>query len=149
MGIIENVQLTALKIIEGQSGSVLHALKRHEASFSAFGEAYFSTVNYNSVKGWKKHRQMILNIVVPVGCIQFVLFDGRETSSTYKEMQEVILSKQNYQRLTVPPGVWMAFKGKDQGVNMLLNIASIPHESDEADNLPLKNDLIHYPPFTP
>jgi dTDP-4-dehydrorhamnose 3,5-epimerase len=62
-------------------------------------------------------------------------------------MQEMQLSPANYQRLTVPPGVWMAFKGQSQGLNMLLNIGSIPHDPAEADNLPLKNDLINYPPF--
>ncbi len=82
MGNIEGVQLTALNIIEGPSGNVLHALKGHEDSFNGFGEAYFSTIHHNSVKGWKRHRQMTLNIVVPIGSIKFVLFDGRETGKT-------------------------------------------------------------------
>ncbi|MFM9945495.1 MAG: dTDP-4-dehydrorhamnose 3,5-epimerase, partial [Bacteroidia bacterium] len=75
MGSIEGVQLTKLNIIEGQAGNILHALKSDEDSFNGFGEAYFSTVNFNAAKGWKKHMQMILNIVVPAGAIKFVLFD--------------------------------------------------------------------------
>ncbi|MFM9944315.1 MAG: dTDP-4-dehydrorhamnose 3,5-epimerase family protein, partial [Bacteroidia bacterium] len=113
-----------------------------------FGEAYFSTVNFNVAKGWKKHRQMILNIVVPAGAIKFVLFDNRMESNTYQQMQEIELSKDNYQRLTVPPGIWMAFKGMGKELNMLLNIASIPHDPDEAENLPLVNELIPYSDFT-
>jgi dTDP-4-dehydrorhamnose 3,5-epimerase len=147
VGLIEGVQITPVKIIENPSGNIMHALKQHEKSFAGFGEAYFSTILCDSVKGWKKHRQMVLNIVVPVGSIQFVLFDGRPGSKSYLEMQEMQLSPANYQRLTVPPGVWMAFKGQSQGLNMLLNIGSIPHDPAEADNLPLKNDLINYPPF--
>lgn len=139
---IAGVELTPLKIIEGPAGNVQHALKQQEASFAGFGEAYFSTVNYNAVKGWKKHSRMLLNLVVPVGCIRFFLYDGRGTGSTHGEVQEIELSVHNYQRLTVPPGVWMAFKGVSEGLNMLLNIASIPHDPAEAENLPLKNDII-------
>jgi dTDP-4-dehydrorhamnose 3,5-epimerase len=144
---IEGVLLTPLKIIEGAHGNVLHALKNHESSFTQFGEAYFSSVKMNAVKGWKKHQKMTLNIVVPVGVIQFVLFDDRKNSQTYKLIDEIELSVHNYQRLTVPPGIWMAFKGKGDGLNLLLNIASIPHEPSEADNLPIDNNIIPYQGF--
>ncbi|MCK9403262.1 MAG: dTDP-4-dehydrorhamnose 3,5-epimerase family protein [Chitinophagaceae bacterium] len=148
MGHIEGVQLTPQKIIELPAGNVLHVLKNHEASFNGFGEAYFSTVNYNSPKGWKRHRKMTLNVVVPVGTIKFVLFDNRVESKTYQQLQEVVLSKDNYQRLTVPSGVWMAFKGMTEGLNMLLNIADILHDPEETDNLPLENNIIPYTGFT-
>ena len=53
MGSIEGCLLTPLKIIPGDSGEVMHALKQPEESFQGFGEAYFSTVEHGSVKGWK------------------------------------------------------------------------------------------------
>jgi len=74
--------------------------------------------------------------------------DDRKESKTYQLLQEVELSKNNYKRLTVPPGVWMAFKGISHGLNMLLNIASIPHDPGETDSLPLENDIIPYTDFT-
>jgi len=145
MGIINDVQLTPLKIISGDAGDVMHALKKSEPSFQGFGEVYFSTVNNNAVKGWKKHRRMISNLVVPSGKIRFVLYDDRPASASFKVMQEVILSRDNYQRLTIPPGIWMAFQGRSDEPNMLLNIASIPHDPEETESLPLKNNAI---PFT-
>ena len=144
---IEGVQITPVKIIENPSGNILHALKQQENSFAGFGEAYFSTIQCEAIKGWKKHRQMVLNIVVPVGSIQFALFDGRPDSKSFQQIQELQLSPTNYQRLTVPPEVWMAFKGLSKGLNLLLNIASIAHDPAEADSLPLKNEFINYPPF--
>jgi len=146
---IKEVVLTPLRIIENPAGNVLHAMKQPEATFAGFGEAYFSTIEYNMVKGWKKHTKMVLNVVVPCGSILFVLFDARESSNTYGEVMEVTLSKENYQRLTVPPGIWMAFKGVAKELNMLLNIASIPHDPEEAENLSLQNTLIPYPAFQP
>lgn len=147
MGLIKDVTLTPLRIIENPSGNILHAMKQQESSFAGFGEAYFSTVGYGVVKGWKKHTKMVLNLVVPCGCILFVLFDGRTGTATSGQIMEITLSTTNYQRLTVPPGVWMAFKGMTTGLNMLLNIASIPHDPGEAENLPLQNPLIPYTAF--
>ena len=145
MGNIEGVFLTPLKIIEVPNGNVLHALKQHEDTFQGFGEAYFSTVKKGIAKGWKKHTRMVLNLIVPVGAIKFIIFDGRPESNTYGQIQELILSTEsNYQRLTVSPGLWMAFQGISDGLNMLLNIASIPHDPTESENLPLQNELITY-----
>lgn len=145
---IEQVILTPLRIIEGQAGNVMHALKTSESSYHGFGEVYLSTVKLNSVKGWKKHQHMVLNLIVPVGAIRFVLYDDRANSKTYGKIQEITLSRANYQRLTVPPGVWMAFQGLSEGENMLMNVASIPHDPTEADNLELNNTLIPYTGFT-
>ena len=90
---------------------------------------------------------MILNLVVPFGCIRFVLFDDRKENPTFRQLQVIELSLANYQRLTVPPGIWMAFQGIGEKENLLLNIASITHNPDEADNLPLVNDVIPYKGF--
>lgn len=141
---IKDVILTPIKIIDNSSGSVLHGMKHTEDTYFGFGEAYFSFVNHGSIKGWKQHTRMVLNIVVPQGDILFVLFDGREDSQTYGSIVEVALSQKNYQRLTVPPGIWMAFKGLGNNQNMLLNIASIAHDPSEANTLPLDNELINY-----
>ncbi len=148
MGAIDDVLLTPLRIMKGETGDVMHALKQQEESFKGFGEAYFSTVHQGAVKGWKKHRRMILNLIVPAGAIKFVLYDDRRESRTYRTFQEVTLSKDNYLRLTVPPGVWMAFQGVGGENNTLLNIASIPHDPLEADNLPIENESIPYRGFS-
>lgn len=141
---IEGVILTPLKIIPGDAGDVLHALKKIEASFHGFGEAYFSTIKKGAIKAWKRHYEMTLNIVVPCGRIKFVLYDDRMGSSTYNEFFEITLSRENYQRLTVPPMIWMGFKGMDNDLNMLLNIANIPHNPAESDRLDIINSNINY-----
>lgn len=138
------VLLTPLRIIPNENGDILHGLKSSEPSFSTFGEAYFSMIDKDKRKGWKKHTRMVLNIIVPVGEIRFVLHDDRDESLTKGDFFEVTLSRKNYFRLTVPPGVWMAFEGRSPSENILLNIASIPHDQTEAENLPLLNDIIKY-----
>jgi len=141
--LIEGVSLTPLKIIPGENGGVMHALKVHESSFKGFGEAYFSFVNKGKVKGWKRHTRMTLNLIVPVGKIRFVLFDDRSDSKTKKQFNDLYLGPEvEYSRLTIPPGIWMAFQGAGNNQNLLLNIADIPHDPAEAEQLQIENDRI-------
>lgn len=131
---MEGVLLSDLRQISHPKGDIFHALKATDESYHGFGEAYFSFVNKGEVKGWKCHTHMALNLVVPQGEIRFVVFDGREGSHTQGEYKEVVLSPKYYKRLTIAPNLWVAFQGCGQGANMLLNIASIPHDPEESVN---------------
>jgi dTDP-4-dehydrorhamnose 3,5-epimerase len=124
---MDGVTLTPLKKITHPKGDIFHAMKASDDGFFGFGEAYFSTVNQGEVKGWKKHTEMTLNLVVVTGEIEFVVYDDNSFYS-------VKLSKNNYQRLTVEPGLWLAFRGVS-AENMLLNLASIEHNTNESENV--------------
>ena len=128
---IDDVIITPLEIIETFGGNVMHAMKKNDLGYADFGEAYFSEIEKNTVKAWKRHREMTLNLIVPFGKIKFVLFDDRKGSNN--RFQEVIISKENYCRLTVPPMIWVGFKGLSSFKSILLNIASIPHNPKEVD----------------
>lgn len=135
---INGVILSPLKIIDVPGGDVFHAMKRSDAGFAGFGEAYFSTVKPGAVKAWKRHREMTLNIVVPVGAIRFVMFDDRPESPSCGVFMDVRLSLKNYCRLTVPPKVWMGFQGVGEEVATLLNIANMTHDPGEVDKKALE-----------
>lgn len=131
---MDGVMLTPLKQIHHPKGDIFHAMKKNDAGFDGFGEAYFSTIHQNDIKGWKKHLQMTLNLVVVSGEIEFVIYNGTNFFSTR-------LSHNNYQRLTVNAGLWVAFRGI-QAHNMLLNLANLEHDPKEAINIDLSE--IHY-----
>ena len=128
---MDGVILTPLKQIHNPKGDVFHAMKKSDAGFDGFGEAYFSTIHKDDIKGWKKHTKMTLNLVVPVGKIEFIVYDENS-----KEFFSIELSQDNYQRLTVKPNLWMAFRGVEEN-SMLLNLASIEHDPSEAINVEL------------
>ena len=139
---IDGVLFTPLSIIEAQGGDVLHAMKSVDPGFSGFGEVYFSSIKPGSIKGWKLHSEMVLNIVVPVGVIRFVIFDDRKKSKTRGSFGEYVLSQKNYGRLTVPSGLWLGFQGLDDQESLLLNIANIHH--DPAESILKELDEIDY-----
>ena len=109
----------------------MRALNNSELVNNNFGEAYFSSVNYRSIKAWKCHTRMTSNIIVSVGEIRFVLVDINNDSKSGQKFFEIFLSKSNYKRLTIPAGIWFGFQGISKNLNLLLNIADIPHEPDE------------------
>lgn len=125
--------LTPERRIVTDKGDVLHAIKHSSAGFAGFGEAYFSIVRANDVKGWKRHRRMTLNLVVPRGLVRFVVHDGMGSAPT----TYLLGDGREHARLTVPPGLWMAFQGCATPDSLLLNVADIEHDPAEADAMPL------------
>ena len=127
---MDGVILTPLQMIPHPKGNILHGVKKSDVGFSGFGEAYFSTVYANQIKGWKKHSQMVLNFVVPIGEVKVVVFNEQRN-----EYFVEVIGESNYQRMTIAPGLWVAFQGIGNH-NLLLNVASIehnPHESNSRD----------------
>ena len=125
---MDGIILTPLTQIYNPNGDIFHAMKKTSDGYEGFGEAYFSTINKDDIKNWRKHTKMILNIVVPIGEIKFVAYDEQ-----IKKFFSVKLSQNNYQRLTIKPGLWLAFKGLAD-FNMLLNIANIEHNTNETES---------------
>jgi dTDP-4-dehydrorhamnose 3,5-epimerase len=129
---INGVTTTPLSIIDTKGGAVLHAIKSSDYGYSGFGEAYFSTIEYNAIKGWKRHKEMVLNLIVPIGLVRFILYDDRKNQ--INQFQEVVLSLTGeYARLTVPPLIWVGFQGLDQQSSLVLNIANIEHSPEEIE----------------
>ena len=130
--------ISELNQIYNPKGDILHALKKSDSSFNNFGEAYFSFVKYNQIKGWKKHTKMIMNLIVPVGEIKFVLYDDRDNKSEPK-IKEVTIGQSNYKRLTIPPNIYFSFKGISKNINLILNIADMEHDPNESINIELSD----------
>lgn len=135
--LIDGVLVTPQKRILNPKGDILHAMKRSGVGYAGFGEAYFSTVHPGVIKGWKRHRSATLNLVVPVGVVRFVIYDDRHDSATAGRFFDIALGEENHARLTVSPGLWVAFKGMSEGGSMLLNISNEEHDPAEADNIDL------------
>lgn len=140
---IEGVLLTPLRQIHHPKGDVFHAMKKSDSGFSGFGEAYFSTIHYGDIKPWKKHFKMTLNFVVPVGDIRFVIYDDRKDSSTYNSFFDITLGVNNYQRITIPANVWVAFSGVNKEYNLLLNLANLEHDPLEVERKVSLDDIVY------
>tara|TARA_A100001011_G_C14322735_1_gene851820 strand:+ start:43753 stop:44208 length:456 start_codon:yes stop_codon:yes gene_type:complete len=129
--VIEGVKINKLRQIVDNRGKVMHMLRNDDKVFQKFGEIYFSTIYFKSIKGWHLHKESFLNYACIKGEVKLVLFDTRENSSSKNLHQEIILSPKNYSLVTIPPNVWNGFKGLDKDESIIANCLTIPHNEKE------------------
>ena len=132
---LADILVTPLRRIETAGGNVMHAMKLTDAGYKGFGEAYFSWVTTGAIKAWKRHTQMTMNVVVPVGQVRFVFRYINADGTDEFRVEEIGVNR--YARITVPPGVWFGFQGLHANQSLVLNIASIAHDPNEVERLAL------------
>ena len=129
MGVVslDDILITPLKRIPTVGGDVMHGLKKSDNGFNGFGEVYFSWVEQGAIKAWKCHQHMTLNLVVPVGEVNFVFHLTNKKNIFRTE----IIGEERYVRLTVPPGIWFGFQGLTSGYSLVMNVIDVEHDPDE------------------
>lgn len=141
---ISDVEVIPLKIIRDHRGAVMHMMKSSSDSKLEIGEIYFSVVNKDVVKGWKRHKIIKQNMVVPEGLIRLIIYDDRDQSKTKGSIQIIDFGLENYVLVKLPPMVWYSFKSIAEGHSIIANCISDPHNPDESETLSLETDKIPY-----
>ena len=141
---IEGVQISPLKIISDERGSVMHMLRSDSQVFKKFGEVYFSTIFENKIKAWHLHKEATLNYVCVYGKVKLVLFDERKKSKTFGNYQEIFLSLENYSLITIPPNIWNGFKGLHKDHSIIANCLNLPHNEKEMVRLDIDDKRFNY-----
>jgi len=141
---IAGVVVHPLKKIEDHRGAVLHMLRCDSPLFTQFGEVYFSLVYPGIVKAWKYHRIITQHFAVPIGLIKFVIYDNRESSPSWGQIETHIIGRPDHYRLVrIPPQVWYGFQAMGSQIALVANCTDIPHDPEESRNLPI--DTAHVP----
>ena len=132
---LDGVLITPLVTIGDERGPVMRMLRVDDSQFAGFGEIYFSAVRSGAVKAWRRHRRATSQLAVPVGSIHLALFDDRPGSATSGRLLAFETGAENYQLITVPPGIWAGWKGLGPGVSLVANCSSLAHDPAESDRL--------------
>ena len=147
---IEGVKIIALKQIVDERGKIMHMMKSSDDHFKKFGEIYFSCAWPGTIKAWHIHKSMTINNAVISGNAKLVMYDLREKSSTYRELQEIFLGESNYVLVQMPPGIANGYKAYGDKMVILANCATEPHDPNEiirinpfTDKIPYIWDLNH------
>lgn len=135
---IDGIKIIPLKIFKDERGAVMHMIRNDSPHFKQFGEIYFSLTNPGVIKGWKRHKIMEQNFVVPSGNMKFVFKDMRENSPSYNTSQEIIIGVDHYALIQVPAMIWYCFTPVGNESAMIANCATIPHDPSESEVCPLE-----------
>jgi len=139
---IDGVKVIKLRQIVDERGKVMQMLKKTDPHFIEFGEIYFSCAWPGAVKAWHIHQSMTINNAVMVGRVKLVLYDPRKDSPTFGEVMELFIGEDDYSLVQIPPGIANGYKAYGEGMAVLANCATEPHDPEEILRIdPLDNDI--------
>ena len=130
---IEGVIVKKLKPIVDDRGLLMEILRSDEEIFDRFGQCYVTVVHPRIVKGWHYHKKQYDHFSCLRGTAKVVLYDGRESSKTYREVNEFILSLESPLLVKIPPYVFHGFSAIGNEDAMILNIPTEPYQYSEPD----------------
>jgi len=113
---IEGVKIKQLRVIPDQRGRLMEILRADDDLFEKFGQVYMTTTYPGVVKAWHLHKKQIDNVACVLGMIKLAVYDPREDSPTYKEVNEFYLGTHNPILVQLPRGVyhgWMCVSAEE------------------------------------
>jgi len=109
-----------------------------------FGQLSRSSMITGVVKAWHMHKTQIDWWYVVKGTVKVALFDGRQGSPTYKELNEFVLGDEGQDIiLKIPAGVAHGLKVM-KGPAELIYVTSGTYSKDEEGRIPYSDGEIGY-----
>ena len=134
MSLIDGVLARPLKKNADERGFLMEILRSDWEEFEKFGQSYVS-LNYPGViRAWHYHKKQTDYFVCVSGMIKVPLYDGRESSGTYRQVNEVLMGDDNPIMVKIPPGVYHGYKTVGVKPSLLVNFPTElydPRNSDE------------------
>lgn len=130
---IEGVQIKQLKRHADERGYLMEMLRADDEMFGKFAQAYVS-LNYPGViRAWHYHKKQDDIWVCVKGMIKAVIYDSREGSPTYGEVNEFFLGDNNPIMLKIPVGTMHGYKTIGVEPSLLINFPSELYNPKEPD----------------
>src|SRR3989338_9900184 len=107
--LIEGVKIKKLKVIPDERGKLMEILRSDEPIFEKFGQAYVTVCKPRIVKGWHYHKVQTDHFVCLQGVAKVVLYDAREHSKTYRQINEFIIGWHHPLLVKIPTFVYHGF----------------------------------------
>ncbi|PYV90179.1 MAG: dTDP-4-dehydrorhamnose 3,5-epimerase [Acidobacteria bacterium] len=130
---IHGVKTKQLRVIADERGRLMEMLRSDEAMFIKFGQIYLTTAYPGVVKGWHYHKKQIDHFVVVRGMMKIVLYDARQDSPTYREVNEFFIGDHNQMLLQIPNYVYHGFKCISEHEAIVVNCTTEVYSYDDPD----------------
>ncbi len=141
---IEGVTIKKLRVIPDERGRLMEIFRRDDELFSGFGQVYMTTAYPGVVKGWHYHKKQDDNMAVVKGTMKIVLYDGREDSPTYREVNEFFAGEHNPILVHIPRYVYHGFKCVSPDEAIVINTPTEVYDYAQPDEFrvhPHDNDI--------
>ena len=142
---IDGVKIKELKVVPDERGWLMELLRNDDDIYDEFGQVYITTAYPEVVKAWHMHKKQTDNFTCIHGMMKVALFDAREDSSTYRELNEFFIGEKNPMLISVPPYVYHGFKAIGTEIAYFISIPTLPYNYDEPDEYRLQADTDEIP----
>ena len=130
---ISKIKVIKLKKFNNPIGDTMKYLSKKSSFFKGFGEAYFSEIKKNKIKGWIYHKKYWCILCVPFGKVQFN-FKKRLDKNT--KSKNITIGKKNYSTIVVPPKIYFSFKSRVE-ISLVVNTINGEHSENESVKIPI------------
>ncbi len=141
---IDGVKIKQLRVIPDQRGRLMEILRADDDLFVKFGQVYMTTTYPGVVKAWHLHKKQTDNVVCVQGMIKLALYDPREGSPTYKEVNELYLGIHNPLLVQIPRGVYHGWMCVSSEETIVVNVPTEVYDREDPDEFrldPHQNDI--------
>lgn len=142
---IKDVKIKKLRIIPDERGMLMEILRSDDELFERFGQVYVTTAYPDVVKAWHMHKKQTDNMTCIKGVMKVALYDAREDSETFKEINEFFIGKDNPIFISIPPNVYHGFKAIGTEEAYMINIPTVLFNYKEPDEYRLPPDTKDIP----
>lgn len=141
---INGVKKIKLKVFPDERGRLMEILRCDDDHFQKFGQVYMTTTYPGVVKAWHLHKKQTDNVTCIHGMIKLVLYDPRQDSPSFEEVNQFYLGIHNPLLVQIPKGVYHGWMCVSQKEAMIVNVPSELydyHNPDEHRIDPHQNDI--------
>lgn len=131
--LIDGVKVKELRVISDERGRLMEMLRADDELFLQFGQVYLTTAYPGVVKAWHYHELQTDHFVVVKGMMKVVLYDGREGSPTYGEVNEFFMGDHHPMLLQIPRRVYHGFKCISEQEAIVINIPTEMYDYKKPD----------------
>jgi len=109
-------------------------------------QCYQSRLFPGAIGAWSCHDKQFDRLFVNQGHMKLVLYDGREESPTFKQLNEFHIGDARPTFITLPPGIWHGVQNLGTNDVLMLNFPTTAYLYDDPDHyrLPYDSDEIPY-----
>jgi dTDP-4-dehydrorhamnose 3,5-epimerase len=141
---IDDVKTKRLKVIPDERGRLMEILRADDPLFLKFGQVYITTTYPGVVKAWHKHEKQTDNLACVQGMIKLALYDPREKSPTFKEINQFYIGVHNPLLVQIPAGVYHGWMCVSEEEAIVINIPTEVYNYEHPDEQrldPYENDI--------
>jgi dTDP-4-dehydrorhamnose 3,5-epimerase len=146
IAMIDGVMLKEVKNVIKNNGALVEIVRTDWLDDNkAIDQVFQVTLSPGAVSAWHAHEVTTDRLFVNHGLISIVLYDAREDSPTFGQINEFKLGTARPGLLVVPPKIWHGIKNLADESSMIINLVDRAYSYEEPDHWRIDADSPEIP----